>query len=111
MPNNLKMNVLKQIIQQHYSKTPLRAIARNCGVSRNTVRHYLKVLEDKQLSDTELLAMEEHELGQLLAQGTAPNQRQQQLLAQFPYLVKELKRTGVNRWVLWNEAVVKHKTK
>ncbi|MEL6412662.1 MAG: IS21 family transposase [Bacteroidota bacterium] len=97
------MNVLKQIIQQHHSKISLRAIARNCGVSRNTVRHYLKVLEEKKCSYEALLAMEDHELGQLLAQGKAPNQRQQQLLAQLPYLAKELHRTGVTRWVLWGE--------
>ena len=47
MPKTLKMFVLKQIIRHHSNNTPIKAIARHCGVSRNTVKHYLKLVEER----------------------------------------------------------------
>ena len=108
MPKTLKMFVLKQIIRHHSNNTPIKAIARHCGVSRNTVKHYLKLLEESKVPYSELLSMEDHELGQLLTQGKSPNERHDELIAQMPYFTQELRRTGVNRQVLWNEYKEQH---
>ena len=102
------MFVLKQIIRHHSNNTPIKAIARHCGISRNTVKHYLKRIEESKVPYSELLSMEDHELGQRFAQGKSPSRRHDALIAQMPYLMEELKRTGVNRQVLWEEYKAHH---
>lgn len=103
MAKPIAMSILKQIIRHWCNGVPLKAIARHTGVSRNTVKHYLKTIQEKNLGCKELLCMQDHQLEQMLLENPQANQRQVHLLQQMPYLVAELDRTGVNRWVLWNE--------
>ena len=103
MAKPIAMSILKQIIRHWCNGVPLKAIARHTGASRNTVKHYLKTIQEKKLSCKELLCMQDHQLEQMLLENPQANQRQVHLLQQMPYLVAELDRTGVNRWVLWNE--------
>lgn len=103
MPKPIAMSILKQIIRHWCNKVPLKAIARHTGVSRNTVKHYLKVIKQRELCCKKLLSMQNHELEQMLLEHHQTNKRQLELLQQMPCLAEELGRTGVNRWVLWNE--------
>ena len=78
------MDVKKQIgILQSlgYGK---KTIARELGLSRNTVKSYLDVSEDKD--------------------GDSPGEsRKEDLYSFFPYCRSELPRTGVTRQILWGE--------
>ena len=78
------MDVKKQIgILQSlgYGK---KTIARELGLSRNTVKSYLDVTEDKD--------------------GDSPGEsRREDLYSFFPYCRSELPRTGVTRQILWGE--------
>lgn len=98
------MSKVKQIIRLKQQGTPLQTISRVVGCSRNTVKKYLKLIEAKGVDPSLLLKKPDEELENLF---TTPNEntedRYQQLKEMFPYIEKELKRTGVTRWMLWGE--------
>ena len=103
MAKPIAMSILKQIIRHWCNGVPVKAIARHTSVSRNTVKHYLKTIREQKLGCNKLLSMQDHQLEQMLLESPQTNPRYLHLVEQMPYLVGELSRTGVNRWVLWNE--------
>ena len=102
------MSVLKQIVRQWCRKTPIKTITRNTGVSRNTVKRYLTVIRSRGLDCQKLLAMEDEALEAVFAQSSTPDSRYGKLEKQLPHLAEELKKTGVSRWLLWQEYKEKH---
>lgn len=105
----ITMSTLKQIIRHRNNGMALQTISKTVGIARNTVKKYLQLIERKGHSFSELLDMEDEELDALLADTDEVSlQRFQSLEALFPYIEKELKRTGVNRWYLWDEYKQKH---
>lgn len=105
----INMSIVKQILRLRSNGVQLQTIARAVKISRNTVKKYLRLIEVKQLSIEELLAMEDERLDALLHDPDPQDeQRYQTLEALFPFFAKELKRTGVNRWILWGEYRQQH---
>lgn len=103
------MSKVKQIIRLRENGTPLQTIAKGVGISRNTVKKYLRLIKIKGYSNEELLEKGDHELDALLADPDEKSEaRYASLLEMFPYIEKELPRVGVNRWVLWGEYKTKH---
>lgn len=98
------MSKLKQIIRLRSEGVALQTIAKAVDASRNTVKKYLRLIEVKGLMTDHLLALEDNEL-EALFEDPDPDDEQRlvTLTAMFPYMEKELKRTGVTRWVLWGE--------
>jgi transposase len=99
------MEQLKQIIQLKQNGIGIREIARRIGISRNSVRKYLALLDEgsgdisnKELADkayqNDLL---EHDA-----------ERRMQLAYHFSGLGSELSKTGVTRQLLWQEYLVQH---
>jgi len=98
------MSKLKHILRLRSDGVPIQTIAKASGLSRNTVKKYLRLIEEKKLEADDLLKMEDAVLDALLNDQEPENQgRYQSLALLFPYIEKELSRTGVNRWVLWGE--------
>lgn len=94
------MEQLKQILQLKADGTGIREIARRIGISRNSVRKYLLLLE----ADTDNLT------SKALADRAYNNEvlernsiRLQQLHHHFGYASLELSKTGVTRQLLWHE--------
>ena len=103
------MSKVKQIIRLRSNGVALQAIAKGVGISRNTVKKYLRLVEVKGYSYPELLALEDEQLDALLADpDPVSEERHAALTAMFPYMEKELQRVGVNRWVLWGEYKERH---
>jgi len=103
------MTKVKQVIRLHLNGVALQSIAKAVGISRNTVKKYLRTIEAKQLSYEALLDMEDEQLDGLLQDPDEQEQaRYQSLSALFPHFEKELPRTGVTRWVLWEEYRTQH---
>jgi len=100
----INMAHLKQIMRLRSNGVALQTIAKSVNISRNTVKKYLRLIEVKGLKFEDLLQLDDIALEALLhdpdVQDTA---RHQNLTELFPYFEKELKRTGVTRWVLWGE--------
>lgn len=112
MANKRKtMSKVKQIISLYQSGTSKRTIACQTGISRNTVKKYLHLIKSRGYTYEEFLKLEDADMDEVLKEDITENdQRLSSLEAFLPYMEKELKRTGVNRWVLWEEYKTKHPT-
>src|SRR5690606_29953336 len=103
------MSNLKQIIRHRDNGMALQTISKTLGIARNTVKKYLQLIDSRGLSYDELLAKSDEELEGLLADpDQKSDQRHLEIVSFLPYMESELKRTGVNRWVLWGEYRQKH---
>lgn len=100
----ITMEQLKQILQLKNDGIGIREIARRIGISRNSVRKYLLVLDANEALSTKELADKAYS-NEALELNT---QRQQQLLLHFSYAGTELTKTGVTRQLLWNEYLELH---
>lgn len=98
----IAMEQLKQILQLKQDGISVREIARRTGISRNSVRKYLELLnegtDELHFSNKELADKAYH--NDALQHGTL---RLQQLIQHFPVASSELGKTGVTRWLLWQE--------
>lgn len=99
------MEQLKQILQLKNDGISIREIARRIGISRNSVRKYLSLLDagtedltNKELADkaynNDLLELNK--------------QKHQQLFQHFELVQSELSKTGVTRQLLWKEYLQDH---
>jgi len=91
----MNMSKVKQIIRLKENGVGLRTISRSLGVSRNTVKRYLQQIKAKGYSFKDLLTKDNEELEQLFSNPDQTSQdRHEALEKMFPYIEKELKRTG-----------------
>lgn len=110
MANKRKtMLTVRQIIQMIRSGISKRAISEQLGISRTTVKKYLSFVKQTGLSNEEFLSLDDKTINDLLI-ANPPKEKAQftELITMFPVFEKELRRVGVNRWVLWEEYKQKH---
>jgi transposase len=100
----IAMEQLKQILQLKNDGIGIREIARRTGISRNSVRKYLLVLDANEKLTNKELADKAYS-NDVLELNT---RRQQQLFLHFSYAGMELAKTGVTRQLLWNEYLQLH---
>jgi transposase len=101
-----RMSQIKQLIRLYQQGEGKRTIARKLGISKNTVKVYLNKFENGQLAPSTLLPLDEPVLEAKLFAGTPSykeQKRYQQLAGKLPYYAKELEKTGVTRYLLWQE--------
>ena len=104
----ISMSLIKQIIRHKQRGEPILKISLITGVSRNTVKKYLRFAESENLTFEHILAMSDTEIEQLFyTQKEKPPDRYKDFEKMFPYFEKELKRTGVTRMLLWGEYKLK----
>ena len=99
------MSLIKQILRMHRQGKGHKTIARAVGVSKNTVKSYINKVKIGRVPIATLLALEDPELAAALFPGNPAyrDPRHTVLKTQLDHYAKELKRTGVNRTVLWEE--------
>jgi transposase len=99
----IRMSTLKQIVHLRKQGAGIKTIARSLGISKNTVKKYLRRLEsDGSLSCTDTAS--EEALAKWLSHPRSPTQvRYEHFQALLPYLEKELQKPGVTRQLLWQE--------
>ena len=99
------MNKVKQILQWYTDGVPKLQISLRAGVSRNSVKSYIRqfIAMDKSLE--EILCLKDSELEKLfLSQGVKePEQRLKDLIAFFPEVDKALKKKGNTLHKLWKD--------
>lgn len=102
----ITMGKVKQILQLSEQGVSQREISRRLNVNRKTIVHYLAKTEELNFSKEDLLTMPDIKLESLFLQRPVfpeTNEEYQYLESLFPYFKKELKKTGVSRYVLWGE--------
>ena len=99
------MSQVKQLLRLHLQGSGTKPIARELGISKNTVKKYLEKAKADSLSIEELLKLDDPVLeGRLHAGNPAyKDPRYEDLKRRLPYLEKELEGVGVNKALLWEE--------
>jgi transposase len=101
----IEMKKLRAVLRLHLRGRGKRVIARSCGLAKNTVKKYVELYACLSLSPEELDKLDDKALSELFTQTqkAQTNQRLKDLLSFFPYMHKELRKTGVTRKLLWEE--------
>ncbi|HRE51581.1 MAG TPA: hypothetical protein PK339_09175, partial [Flavitalea sp.] len=104
----ISMQQIRLLIQSLEQGFSLRAIASQLKLSRQTVTHYVEKIKSSCCSYTTLRQMSDAELAVIMYPAAQEadidkNERRQDLRQRIPYLLAELKRTGVTRLLLWKE--------
>jgi transposase len=99
---SIAMSTLKQVLLMYSEGKPIKFIARSCGLSKNTVKKYIR---SPNSTLKELSMLDEHEMADRLKKlPLKPDpERYDDFQNRFKYLTEELKRDGVSRYLLWQE--------
>jgi len=100
------MQQIRLIIHHLQRKKSGRRIAKELGLSRNTVKQYIDRITHSSFSLDVLKKMNDSELSSLVypsLEKHTEDQRRADLSGRIAYFLSELKRTGVTRRLLWEE--------
>jgi len=99
------MSQIKQLLQLQKQGKPKKEIARILGISKNTVKSYLRKVEDNALDIDQLIKLENPILEAKFHVGNPSykEDRYEHFKANVDYYLKELQRTGVTKQLLWEE--------
>jgi len=104
---NISMSKIRQILRLHSQGYSKQTISRLTGVSRNTLKKYLRDYAELKLNIVELEELSDHDLSDLFSQFKAhkdcPRPLAKELLALLPEIDKQLKRKGVTQQLLWQQ--------
>lgn len=106
----LSMSKIRQLLRLHAQGRSKLQIAEQTGISRNTLKKYLKEYISSGLNFTEINELSDKDLESLFVkpEDKPINDKLRTLFNLFPSLDKELKRKGVTRSLLWEEYRLKH---
>lgn len=100
-----RMSKIKQLLRLHQQGNGKKTIARNLGISKNTVKNYLDKFDASKFNIDTLLSMEDPTLEVIFHPGNPAykDNRFEHLKSRLDYYEKELKRIGVTQKLLWEE--------
>ncbi len=104
------MNKLRSIFRLYTKGKSKSFISSYVELSRNTVKKYIRAFTRLQLTYQGVCEMDDAELNKLFLE---PRQeelpiRMKQLYAFFPYMSRELRKTGVTKQLMWEEYIAKY---
>lgn len=100
----IDMTTLKQLLLLRASGQGIKRISSSLGISKNTVKKYLRELEDQGLDLQKVSSYPEEKLLKVFTKnGDSISEKTFELHNFFPYVDQELKKVGVTRWSLWEE--------
>jgi transposase len=104
------MSKLRQMLRLHENGESKLKISRLTGVSRNTLKKYLKIYARLELNAGLLESKSDQELDHLFGENLLPepNDRYKILEPYFPKIEKQLKKRGMTRQILWQRYIVDH---
>lgn len=101
------MSRIRNILKLHSEGVGKKTISIQMQVSRNTVRRYVQIFKVLGLTIEKIKAMSDKELDLLFSKeyvpSTAKEKKFQEMYDFFPRMVKEVRRTGVTRHMMWEE--------
>ena len=105
---SIDMNLAKQVQQLRNDGVPIKEIVRRIGISRKTVKKYLRLMEQLPgpIAGKETIIVPDRQLAAIIYNNdVAPigGKRFEDLVTHFEYAKKELHKTGVNKQILWLE--------
>lgn len=108
----ISMSKIRQILRLHSQGKSNLAIYRLTGVSRNTLKKYIKDYKTLNLNMVEIEELSDYDLNELFTQ-FKPNQEKlsdkaRLLYAQFPEIDKQLRKKGITLQMMWEAYYQKH---
>ena len=99
----ISMSKIRQILRMYSQGRSKQSIAVQAGVSRNTAKKYFAAFDASGCTFEEINALNDKELEDFFGNSyeRPPDKRMVSLQRCFPQVDKELKRTGMNRRILW----------
>lgn len=95
---------LKQLLRLYTQGLSKVKISKQLGLSRNTVKKYISLFHEHRFTYEELSELSSEEIEDLFETTILePDGKEKILENYFPYVTKELKKTGVTRYILWEE--------
>lgn len=101
-----RMDQVRQILATYLATNSLKATARRLQISKNTVRTYIRLGQAHNEDLSQLLTLNESELLPIFyaSKKTEPSSdREEVFISKISYWIKELRRVGVSRYLLWQE--------
>lgn len=100
-----RMSKIKQLLRLHKHGKGTKTIARELGMSKNTVKVYLEKYRSSKFKISSLLSMDDPVLESIFHPGNPAykDTRFEDLKDKMDYYAKELKRVGVTKFLLWEE--------
>ncbi len=109
---SIRMSKIRQILRLHGQNYSNLAIYRLTGVSRNTLKKYIKDYHTLNLNIVEIEELSDHDLSELFAQFKPHqekiSQRAKILYKLFPDIDKQLKRKGITQQMMWEQYRANH---
>ncbi|TDE18536.1 IS21 family transposase [Dyadobacter psychrotolerans] len=101
--STISMSKIRQILRMYSQGRSKLSIAEQTGVSRNTAKKYMATYDASGLTFEQINSLNDKELDDFFGTVKEPPSQDRLLTLQrcFPHIDKELKRTGVNRRMLW----------
>lgn len=102
--NPIRMTHFKQILRLFSQGQKIKAIVRETGISRTTIKRYLRIIKDRELNLEELLLMEDLRIEHLLNSPLkTEKERHQDFMMRLDKLQQELQHPHVTKQLLWEE--------
>jgi transposase len=104
------MSKLRQILRLYEQGERKLKISELTGVSRNTLKKYIKIYLNLGLAPKDIEGFSDQELDQLFGENLVPEpgDKYKTLESIFPAIEKELKRRGITKQILWERYIAKH---
>ena len=100
----INMVNIRQILRLNKEEESLRKISEMLGIARKTVSKYLAIFKSIEHDYEALAKMSDEEVFEIFSKKEQPSKdRYEKLSADFYKISKELTRTGVNKYLLWEE--------
>src|ERR1035438_241848 len=105
----MNMSKLRQVIKLYCHHMGTRKISEAIGVSRNTVKKYIRKFQYLGSTWAELTLMTDKEVNELFNEEAipAPSEKLEKLIAYFPVAEKRLKQPGMTLQKLWEDYILK----
>jgi transposase len=99
------MSLIKQLLKLYQQGYKIKTMAKGLGISKNTVKSYILKIQQNQWDPKDLIELENPVLEAKFHAGNPAYKdgRYDQLKDQLDDLVKELKKRGVTKYLLWEE--------
>ena len=106
----ITMSKLRKVLQLSLNGKSKKFISNYLNLSRNTVKKYLIELNALNLSIEDIKKLSDLDLEKLFIEKlpVVQSAREAVLYKFFPYMEKELKKTGVTRMIIWQEYLAKY---
>jgi transposase len=99
------MDQVKAIIETYLATQSVKATARRLKTSKNTVKGYIRQCQEHTSDLASLLKLDDDSLARIIYPPEAQSEstRDDVFSQRVPYWIKELRRVGVTRYLLWEE--------